>query len=71
MYWNVDQIYEALLNDIPKDKLFEWYWYALNKHELNEQPTNLVSYAIGVKPYTEEGRLADKDKTKEAFRLLK
>ena len=70
MYWNTDKIYEALLNDIPKDKLFEWYWYTQNKHELNETPTNLVSYALWVNPYTEEERLEDEKKIAEAFRLL-
>lgn len=71
MYWNADNIYEALKNEIDKEKLFERYWYALNKYELKETPINLVNYALGVKPYTEEERLADEAKIKEAFRLLK
>jgi len=70
MYWNIDQIYEALLHDIPKEKMFEWYRYSLNKMELNETKHNLVSYCKGSKVYTEEEQKEDEERIKEAFRLL-
>lgn len=69
-YWSINNMYEALKNDIPRDKLIERYDYAFNKHQLKKQPVNLTSYALGVKPYTEEERLADEEKIKESFRLL-
>lgn len=69
-YWSINNMYEALKNDIPRDKLMERYDYAFNKHQLKEQPVNLTSYALGVKTYTEKERLADEDKIKETFRLL-
>jgi hypothetical protein len=55
MFWNADNMYEALLNDISKEKLFGWYDYSLDTHMKNSEQdskkkdipvVNLVSYSL-------------------------
>lgn len=46
MYWSADNIYEALKNNIPKGKLFDWYFYHTDRlMRWEESSLNLTTYA--------------------------
>ena len=65
MFWNIDNMYEALKNDIPKEKLFDWYDRSLDLRMENSNQdskkkditvVNLMSYSLWAIPYTKEDR---------------
>lgn len=77
-YWSMDNIYEALLNKIPKDKLFEWYDYSYAKHfikkedpKYNEPIINLTTFCLWDRVYTKEEREEDERKIEETWYSLR
>ena len=66
MFWSIDNIFEALLHNIPKDVLFAWYDYSYDKHignKVKEKPdtiVNLTSFALGAIEYTDEEKAKDR-----------
>lgn len=69
-FWNVDQMYEALLNDIPKDKLFEWYDYQLDQHLKNKEVINLTTYCCWMIIYTKEEVQESEKRAMKAKKIL-
>lgn len=43
-YWDIEDIYIALYENIPSDTLHEWCSYALEEHMKWEIPMNLYNY---------------------------
>lgn len=68
IFWNIDNIREALYHNIPKDKLMEWYEYRSDfnmwKWDSKEDPTNLVTRFLWEKEYTEEDRQESQERIK-------
>jgi len=80
MFWNIDNIYEALKHDIPREKLFKRYDYANDNDMANSKQDSkkknvftmgLVHYVLGREPYTKEQIKEDKAHIKRAKKLLK
>jgi len=75
MYRRITDIYTAIKNNIPEDKLFARYGYSLNKHTINKQGGdeviyNLYNFAFWPTEYTEEQKAIDKEKVKEIYQSL-
>lgn len=63
IFWNIDNIREALYHEIPEDKLFEWHdyqedFYAQKRADERTNPINLVTRFLWEKEYTKEDREA-------------
>jgi len=72
---SISEMYEAIKNDISEEKLFNWYDYSLNKHQLNsngwnETIVNLTSFALWAIEYTKEEEEEDDKRIDEAYKLL-
>ena len=76
---DICQMYEALKNNIPKDKLLERYDYSYDIHQKNskndnkkedEHIVNLVSYALWALPYTKEDKAEAERNIKYARDML-
>ena len=75
MYRHITDIYTAIKNNIPQDKLFTRYDYSLNKHTINKQwgdevIVNLYNFAFWPTEYTEEQKAIDEAKVKEIYHSL-
>jgi len=75
MYRHITDIYTAIKNNIPQDKLFTRYDYSLNKHTINKQwgdevIVNLYNFAFWPTKYTEEQKAIDEAKVKEIYHSL-
>ena len=69
-YRSLDSIYEALLHQIPKDVLFEWYDYQEAKHTRKSKGddvicTNLTTRYLWEKVYSKEERAEDEKRLQE------
>ena len=72
---SISEMYEAIKNDISEEKLFNWYDYSLNKHQLNsngwnETIVNLTSFALWAIEYTKEEEEEDDKRIDEVYKLL-
>jgi len=75
-YWWIDNVYEALLHNIPKDILFEWYDYQEAKHTIKNKGDdviciNLTTRYLWEKVYTEEEKAKDQKRLWEIRDMLK
>jgi len=75
-YRNINDIYTAVNHKIPEDKLFEWYDYSLNKHQIksewwDEIIRNLYNFVYWEYIYTEEEKAEDNEKIKKARETLR
>ena len=73
---NINDIYIAVHHNIDKDKLFEWYDYSLNKHQIksewwDEIVRNLYNFVYWDYVYTEEEKAKDNEKIKKAREALR
>ena len=69
---HINDIYECIKHNIPKEKFFEWYEYSQNKATLNEDGVcDLTSFVMGAIEYTEEDKKKDEDKIEESYKLLR
>lgn len=57
MFWNIGNMYEALLHKIPRKKLFDWYDYCLTCDRTDW--INLIHYYMGAKNYSEKDKKKD------------
>ena len=74
-YWNIDDMYTALLHNIPEKILMNWYWYSYNKASLNKNwedniIKNLYSFYKSWDIYTNEEEKEDDKKVNKAFKEL-
>jgi len=53
-FWNIEDMYTALLNNIPEDKLFEWYDYSLEMATLGKEYDILYQYVYWSPKYSIE-----------------
>ena len=72
---NINDIYTAVHHNIDKDKLFEWYDYSLNKHQIksewwDEIVRNLYNFVYWDYVYTEEEKAKDNEKIKKSWETL-
>jgi len=75
-YRNINDIYTAVNHKIPEDKLFEWYDYSLNKHQIKSDwwdaiIRNLYNFVYWEYIYTEEEKAEDNEKIKKARETLR
>jgi len=75
-FWDIWHMYEAIKNDISKEKLEERYEYSLNKHHINtdwwdETIVNLTSFALWAIEYTKQEREEDEQRIEEIYKKLK
>jgi len=75
-YWWIDNVYEALLHNIPKDILFERYDYQEAKHTIKNNwddviCINLTTRYLWEKVYTEEEKAKDQKRLWEIRDMLK
>lgn len=75
-YRNINDIYTAVNHNIEKDKLFEWYDYSLNKHQIKSDwwdaiIRNLYNFVYWEYIYTEEEKAEDNEKIKKAREALR
>lgn len=69
-YWSLEDIYQALLHNVPKDVLFEWYDYSYAQHTKKQKWDDVVCYNLASRylwdrVYTEVEKKADERRLKE------
>ncbi len=69
-FWNIEDMYTALLNNIPEDKLFEWYNYSLKMATVGKEYDRLYMYVYWYPKLSKEELRKNKEAVLECEKVF-